>query len=98
LTGDTFDAAEALRLGVVQEVVTRDEVVDRAMAVAAQIARQAPLAVQATLAEARQASAAATAEARDRLRELILALLATSDAEEGIAALIEGRGPVFTGT
>lgn len=97
LTGDTFDATEALRLGVVQEVVAREDVVKRARAIAERIALQAPLAVQATLAEARQANAIATADARERLRVLITSLLGTSDAQEGIAALIERRDPVFEG-
>lgn len=97
LTGDTFDATEALRLGVVQEVVSREDVIERAWAIAERIALQAPLAVQATLAEARHATAADTVEARERLRVLITSLLATSDAQEGIAALIERRAPVFQG-
>jgi enoyl-CoA hydratase/carnithine racemase len=98
LTGDTFDAAEALRIGLVQHVVPRGEELDHALALADRIAAQAPLAVQATLAEARAADAAAATEARDRLRPLITHLLATADAHEGIAALIERRAPTFTGT
>ena len=38
LTGDHFDAAEAYRLGVVNEVVPHDELLDRATALAARIA------------------------------------------------------------
>jgi enoyl-CoA hydratase len=97
LTGDTFGATEALRIGVVQEVVARGEEFDRALSLAHHIATQAPLAVQATLAEARSSSAAETIAARERLRTLITSLLATSDADEGIAALIGRRDPTFTG-
>ena len=49
LTGDTFDAAEALRIGLVQEVVPHGEQYERGLALAQTIAAQAPLAVQATL-------------------------------------------------
>jgi enoyl-CoA hydratase/carnithine racemase len=38
LTGDHFDAAEALRIGMVNEVVPHDELMDRAQALAARIA------------------------------------------------------------
>jgi enoyl-CoA hydratase len=46
LTGRRIDAAEAHRLGIVQEVTTSDELVPAAMAVAHDIATNAPLAVQ----------------------------------------------------
>ena len=39
LTGDHFVAAEALRIGVVNEVVPHDELLDRALALASRIAR-----------------------------------------------------------
>jgi enoyl-CoA hydratase len=97
LTGDTFDAAEALRIGLVQEVVPRGEEFDRALAIAERIAAQAPLAVRATLAEARSSSATAAKEASERLRVAITELLGTADAREGIAALIERREPSFQG-
>ena len=46
LTGRRFDAATAARLGIVQEVTTRDELVPTAVAIATDIASNAPLAVQ----------------------------------------------------
>jgi enoyl-CoA hydratase/carnithine racemase len=42
LTGDHFDAAEALRIGVVNEVVPHDELMDRALALARRIALVPP--------------------------------------------------------
>lgn len=42
LTGDHFDAAEALRIGVVNEVVPHDELMDRTMALARRIALVPP--------------------------------------------------------
>lgn len=90
LTGDHFDAAEALRIGLSH--------VTRALDVANRIAAQAPMAVQATLAEARAALGGSAADAATRLREVAPALLASADAQEGIASMIERRTPVFTGT
>lgn len=54
LTGDEFDAREAWRMGLVQEVVEPGRQHERALAIAETVARQAPLGVQATLASARQ--------------------------------------------
>lgn len=46
LTGRRIDAATALRLGVVQEVTSRDDLLPAARQIAAEIAANAPLAVQ----------------------------------------------------
>src|SRR5690606_35435899 len=59
LTGDEFDAQEALRIGLVQEVVEHGEQLPRALALADVIAAQAPLGVYATLASSRAAIPAA---------------------------------------
>ncbi len=48
LTGELFDAAEALRLGIVSRVVAPDELLKTAQELAARIARQAPIAVELT--------------------------------------------------
>src|SRR4029434_949396 len=53
LTGEEFGADEALRIGLVQEVVDAGAERDRAIALAESIAAQAPLGVQATLASSR---------------------------------------------
>src|SRR3954453_22281155 len=56
LTGDEYDAAEAYRLGLVQEVVEPGRQLDRAIELATTIAtRSAPLGVKATLASAHRA-------------------------------------------
>lgn len=98
LTGDLFGAAEALRFGIVQEVVPRGEQFDCAMAIARRIAEQAPLAVQATLADARPSLARPVADSAASLRgEVGPRLFASADAREGINAMIERRSPVYTG-
>ena len=55
LTGDEFDSATALHLGLVQEVVEPGQQLGRALELAEKIATQAPLAVQATISNARRA-------------------------------------------
>ncbi|HLA45530.1 MAG TPA: crotonase/enoyl-CoA hydratase family protein, partial [Aggregatilineales bacterium] len=55
LTGDEFDAAEAYRMGLVQEVVEPGKQLERAIEIAEVIAMQAPLGVYATLESAHNA-------------------------------------------
>ncbi|MGW1965132.1 crotonase/enoyl-CoA hydratase family protein [Streptomyces sp. NPDC001935] len=98
LTGDEFDAQEAWRIGLVQEVVPAGEHLDRALELAHRIAAQAPLAVEATLADARTVLAGPLARSAAALRgEVGPRLFATGDAAEGVASLIERRAPVFRG-
>lgn len=87
LTGERFDASEALRIGLVQEVVAPGKQVSRALAVAEAVAAQAPLAVQATLANSRLALTN-SAGAADRLQPELMRLLATQDAARGMQAFM----------
>ncbi|MFC0434953.1 crotonase/enoyl-CoA hydratase family protein [Kutzneria buriramensis] len=96
LTGDEFDAAEAYRIGLVQEVVPAGQQVDRAIELASRIAAQAPLGVRATLASARAALDDPTA-ALSRLAADLHPLLTSADAAEGVQSFIERRKAVFTG-
>ena len=54
LTADDFDATEAHRIGIVQEIVPAGTQLDRAIEIAEQIAELAPLAVQETKAASRR--------------------------------------------
>ncbi|EYF03010.1 Enoyl-CoA hydratase [Chondromyces apiculatus DSM 436] len=97
LTGDTLDAAEALRIGLVQEVVPAAGVLDRATALAQQVAQQAPLAVQATLASSRAMLAEGFEAEALRLVERARGLMATEDAAEGMKSFLERRAGDFKG-
>jgi enoyl-CoA hydratase len=95
LTGDEFDANEAYRIGLVQEVTEPGKQLERAVAIAETIAAQAPLGVRATIASARLAlheEAAATA-----LVPEIVRLMGTEDAREGLMSFVERRTAKFTG-
>src|SRR5437899_7341572 len=68
LTGEEYDAAEAHRIGLVQEVTEAGEHVDRAIELAERIAtRSAPLGVRTTLASAQLALAEGDQAAAARL-------------------------------
>jgi enoyl-CoA hydratase/carnithine racemase len=97
LTGDEFDAAEALRLGLVQEVVPAGEQLPRALALAETIAAQAPLGVYATLASSRAAVPAAERAAEGRLMPDLVPIMKSADVAEGLRAFLERRPGRFTG-
>ena len=97
LSGGTFDAAEALRIGLVQEVVEPARLLDRAREIAAEVAAQAPLAVQACLRSARLAQEQGDRAAVTEFEKEVRALMATEDAAEGLMSFIERRAARFTG-
>jgi enoyl-CoA hydratase len=97
LTAEELGAEEALRIGLVQEVVPAGQHVERAAELAHVIAAQAPLGVQGTLANARVARRSTEAEAIAHLRELLPGVLASDDAAEGVRSFVERREARFTG-
>ena len=97
LTAEEFGAAEALRIGLVQEVVEPGQHVERATALAQLIAKQAPIGVQGTLANARLVEAEGVAAATAHLKTLLAKVVASEDAAEGMASFIERREAVFKG-
>jgi len=97
LTGDTFDAAEAHRIGLVQELVPAGEHLERALKIARSIAAQAPLAVQATLANARLAARATETESLGQLNGTLASLATTHDFAAGMAAFATRTTPTFEG-
>ncbi len=97
LTGDEFDAAAALRWGLVQEVVAVGRQYDTALDIARRVALQAPLAVQTTIRNARKALRDGTASAVLDLGPEQQRLLASKDAAEGLKSFVERREAVFKG-
>jgi enoyl-CoA hydratase/carnithine racemase len=97
LTGDRFGAEEALRIGLVQEVVEPGRQVERAREIAEIIAAQAPLAVQASLRNARLAVREGEAAAAAQLLPELRRLLASEDAAEGVTSFVERRRAAFSG-
>jgi enoyl-CoA hydratase/carnithine racemase len=97
LTGELFDAAEAHRIGLVQEIVPDGEQFDRALAIAERIAAQAPLAVQATLANAKRAVRAGDAAAETELQPALARLAGSEDASIGMQAFLARTEANFVG-
>jgi enoyl-CoA hydratase len=97
LTGDTWGAEEAHRMGLVQEVTPPGKQLDVAVELAKKVAAVAPLGVRATLASSRQALAAEETTALAAVQPTFSRLQQTEDFRESQRALREGRAPVFRG-
>jgi enoyl-CoA hydratase/carnithine racemase len=96
LTGDNIDADRAYELGLVNQVVPADQVLDAAIAMAERIAKNGPLALQATKELVRLAVVNAE-KAREKQQEWQPKVFGSEDAKEGATAFIEKRDPVWQG-
>jgi enoyl-CoA hydratase/carnithine racemase len=94
---DEFTAAEAYRIGLVQEVVPAGQQTDRAMEIARLINANAPLGVQVTKDAGRKFIAAGEEAAIAAIPEIHARVMKTEDAAEGIRSFIERRAAVFQG-
>jgi enoyl-CoA hydratase len=97
LTGKIIDAAEALRIGLVDEVVPAEELMGRARALAAEIAAQSPLAITETLKAVDEGLDLPLDLALLREAERFGHLCDTADKAEGTRAFLEKRSPVWKG-
>ncbi|GAA1919687.1 MAG: crotonase/enoyl-CoA hydratase family protein [Arthrobacter sp.] len=95
LTGEDFDAARALELGLVTELA--DDVVARGRELAAQIAANPPLVVQGVKQVLNQGSEAAAQSGLDYVQVWNTAFLPSRDFAEAGRAFAERRPAVFTG-
>jgi len=97
LTGDEFNADEALRIGLIQEITAPGEEFERAVELATTIAERAPLAVQATLLNARSYAFHGEEQASSEFMETQARMAASEDFQEGVQSFIEKRPAKFKG-
>ncbi|MCB1746236.1 MAG: enoyl-CoA hydratase/isomerase family protein [Gammaproteobacteria bacterium] len=96
-TGERIDAAEALRLGLVDHVVPRAELMAKCESIAEGICRGAPLAVQKIREAALRGLDLPLAEGLELERANMTFLRTTEDSKEGAAAFAEKRPPNWQG-
>jgi enoyl-CoA hydratase len=97
LTGEPLPATEAREHGLVTELTAAGGALDRAHALAEQIATNAPLALAAVKEVIRETQALDDAGAFERQDELISGLLSSEDVREGARAFAEKRAPIWRG-
>ncbi|MGH2373079.1 MAG: enoyl-CoA hydratase-related protein [bacterium] len=97
LTGRRIAASEALRIGLVNEVVPRADLLQAARGWADQILECAPLSVQATKEAALAGLGMPLRQAMALVPPLTERVLASPDQDEGVQAFLERRPPRWTG-
>ena len=96
-TGEIIRADEALRIGLVDEVVPPEELSDRVMALAGTIAEKSPVALQ-LMKQAVRASVRSPLDEGLRLETTLFGVaFASEDKAEGVAAFLEKRPAEFKG-
>mgnify|MGYP001594474024 FL=1 len=97
LTGDMIDAQTALTLGLVNHVYSAEELETKTMELANKIAEKSPIALQMAKEAVKLAAKSNLDEGLRREVDLFAICFSSQDKEEGVAAFLEKRKPVFTG-
>lgn len=95
LLGERVDASTAQRIGLVDEVVGKGQALQRALALAEQVARQSPSAVRACKRLIQGARHMPPQQVLAAEREAFVALFDTADRGEGVSAFLEKRRPTW---
>jgi len=98
LLGEVIDATEALRCGLVSQVVPDGRVDDAALALAERIAARGPLAVRYAKEAVLRGTEMPLEQALRFETDLTVILQTTEDRAEGVRAFLEKREPHFKGT
>jgi enoyl-CoA hydratase/carnithine racemase len=97
LSGGMIDAAEAYRIGLVNEIVAADQLVARAEAILQQVFSNAPVAVKFALEAVNKGLETSQAEGLVMESSFFAICAATDDKKEGTSAFLERRAPKFAG-
>jgi enoyl-CoA hydratase/carnithine racemase len=96
-TGEAIPAPKALQIGLVQEVVPHDGLMDAALSLAHKINSKGPLAIRAAKRASSRGLQHHLEKDLDMENEIFSELCATQDKNEGVTAFLEKRRPRFKG-
>jgi len=97
LSGAMIDAQEAYRVGLVNEVVPKAELIGRAEAILNQIGANAPLSVRYALEAVNKGMETSVAEGLVLESTFVAICTSTEDKKEGTSAFLQKRPPQFQG-
>lgn len=97
LTGDTFSAARALELGLVNRVVPHDELIPAALELAGRILRHSPVVAAGIITAVTRGLNMPISEGLQMESEQFARVAPSYDTREGLNAWIERRSPIYRG-
>jgi enoyl-CoA hydratase len=97
LTGDTFTAEQALKWGMIQEIVSLENLHQRAFELAEKVAQAAPLGVQASLRSSKMSRMQSQEIAFKHVSDEMTTIMKSKDAQEGVLSFLQKRDAQFTG-
>ena len=97
LTGDKLDAAEALRIGLVNRVVPEEKLEEETLALARSLAKKSPAVMKLGLDGFFENADLPLEPALRNLEKRFFEVVSTEDAREGLTAFMQKREPVWKG-
>ena len=97
MTGRMIDAQEALRVGLVNQVCTADELMDKVLKLAENLSEKAPIALKMIKQVMREGENIPLEHGCGLEREMFGLCFTTEDKNEGVSAFLEKRKPRFSG-
>lgn len=95
LCGERLDSSTALRIGLVEEVVSKGAGKDAAIALAGKVSKQSPVAVAACKQLIQKNRVMSISDALPQERQAFVDLFDSEDQAEGVQAFLEKRKPVW---
>jgi len=97
LAGENIKAEEAERVGLVDKVVSQDNMEDEVKALASKLIKRPQMAIRAAKTSMRKGLSTSLKEGLQIEQDLFCMLFGTKDQKEGMAAFLEKRKPKFIG-